>query len=164
MQDVAIVNADQTSHRLGYRAQDAEVTVAEALEQYFRSIPNLLDVDELGDGARDLFTKHDIAHVVFGCDTSLRQEIMMDVWTVFGTDVGLLAYARYLKTPEAQNLLAEIGYVRAIGAFVRTLPDIARVIVHARRMKKKWPWASHAAYMGRPLRDVRRELGLEIVP
>lgn len=149
---------------LGYKQQDATMTIAEGLDEYFRHIPNLIDTGSLEGSARELFTNHDIAHVVFGCDISLRQEVLMDTWTVFGTDVGLIAYARYLNTPEAQNLFKEIGYVRALWGAVLAIPDVFRVIVRARRMKKKWPWKDHEAYLNRSIGEVRRELGLVVVP
>ncbi len=149
---------------LRYREQDSTMTLAEGLEEYFRAMPDLLDPKALGSEAKDLFTQHDVAHIVFGCDTSLRQEAMMDTWTVFGTDVGFFAYMKYFKTPEAQALMKQIGVGRALWGALLAIPDIVRVIARGSAMKKKWPWRDHQRYMDRPLKEIREELGLVIVP
>jgi hypothetical protein len=57
------------------------------------------------DSAR-FFRSHDIAHVVFGLDTTLNDEALGDAWTLLGTDDGLQRYVSYLRTnPEAQQLM-----------------------------------------------------------
>jgi len=149
---------------LRYRDQNSELTLVEGLDEYFHSMSNLLDLNQLQGSERDLFTNHDVAHVVFGCDISLRNEVMMDAWTVFGTDVGVIAYARYLSSPAAQNIFAQIGYLKGFWSAIKALPDVFRVIFRARRMKAKWPWSDHERYMQRSLGDIRRELGLRILP
>lgn len=37
-------------------------------------------------------------------------------------------------------------------------------IARCRRMYKKWPWDDHAAYLDRPLRAIRSEFGITVIP
>ena len=38
--------------------------------------------------AKTFLASHDIAHVVFGCDTTIYGEGVVKVWTTFGTTLG----------------------------------------------------------------------------
>jgi ubiquinone biosynthesis protein Coq4 len=138
-------------------------TVREALAEYHEAIPGLLDEGALDGIARELFHNHDVAHVVFGCDTTIRQEALIDTWTLFGSDLGLSAYVRYMQTPEAKQILVDAGFFTLLREAIFALPDLVRVIVRARRMKKRWPWRDHETYLDRPLDQVREELGIAVL-
>jgi len=161
--DSAITSANAAQPTLRYQEQNATMTLDQGLKEYLGAMPDLLDYSTLEGESKELFTNHDLTHVVFGCDISLRQEAFVDFWTMFGSDVGIRAYMRYLRTPEAQRFLQEIGVLRALWVMVLAFPAMCRVIYRALRMKKKWPWIDHAAYLDRPLADIRRELGVTIV-
>lgn len=94
-----------------YRRQDCRLTVLEGLEEYRTLMPDLIDETRLEGPSRDMFHNHDICHVIFGCDISLRHEGMVDTWTMFGSDVGIRTYMRYLQLPEVKGLFAQIGFV-----------------------------------------------------
>jgi hypothetical protein len=151
------------SSELAYLRQDCPLTIQQALQEYHQALPFLLDERNLSGQARELFHNHDLAHVVFGCDTSIRQEALIDTWTIFGSDVGFSAYLDYLRVPEAKNVVTEAGLGHVVWEFVKALPDVVRVIVRARRMRKRWPWRDHDAYLDRAVADVRRELGIEVL-
>src|SRR5678816_927811 len=124
-----------------YARQNSTQTLREALEEYYQLNPNLLDPDKLAAGATILFRRHDVTHVVFGCDTSLRGETLVDTWTIFGTTAGLSGYLQYFKYPQVNAIFAEVGALQIAAELFRALPDIARVIRAALRVKPKWPWA-----------------------
>lgn len=145
---------------LHYRDPRSIQTLAEGLAELRGAVPGLLDEGRLPEDARQLFHNHDIAHVVFGCDTSLVQEGMVDLWTIFGSTVGLRAYLSYMKTDEAKQVLRDVGLGRALWATLKALPRLAGVIVRARRMTRKWPWTDHDAYLDRPLVEIREEFGI----
>ena len=59
------------------------MTLREGLAEYFRRNPGLMDEAAL---PRDLslgLHSHDIARVVFGCDTSLVGEVVLARWSLF---------------------------------------------------------------------------------
>jgi len=149
---------------LAYMRQDCPMTLRQGLAEYHAMIPGLVAEDGLSDDALDLFHHHDVAHVVFGCDTSVRHEAMVDTWTVFGTDVGVSEYLAYLKVPETRQVLEDTGYLKITWLSGLAVPAVLRVVRAARRMQKKWPWRDHAAWMDRPLSELRAEFGIVVQP
>jgi hypothetical protein len=69
----------------------------------------------------------------------------------------------YLRLPEEQAILAEIGYWRVAATIVQAIPDAFRVAWAARRLIKKWPWQEQDALLDRGLDELRREFGVPLV-
>jgi len=146
-----------------YLEQDCTESLAEGIGEYYAHNAALLDPSKLPVDAAELFRQHDAGHVVFGCDTSLRGETLVDSWTIFATTVGLRGYLEYLRYPQVNQIFAETGYSRIILEFVRSLPDVFRVLVRSRRLVAKWPWQHYGHYLDRPLSDIRREFNIRLV-
>ena len=62
-------------------------TLGEGIAEYYEHNTALLDPSKLPDEVAALFRQHDAGHVIFGCDTSLRGETLIDSWTIFATSV-----------------------------------------------------------------------------
>ena len=125
--------------------------------------PALLDPAKLSDELAEMFRQHDAGHVIFGCDTSLRGETLIDTWTIFATSAGIRVYFEYLKYPEVNQLFAQAGYWRIFVEFLRCLPDVVRVLVRSRRIAPKWHWEQYSSYLDRPLSEIRREFKIHVV-
>ncbi len=157
-----------TSGRHQYQDPRATMTLREGLEEYRAAYPYLIDPDSFTDGTSgELFACHDPCHILFGTNTDLMQEGMTDMWTVWGTDIGFSGYIAYMKAPEARETLG--GIIRDAGAWhmtvemVRGLPQIWRVWRHSRRMTKPWTFRGWRDHLDRPLSEIRREFGIELV-
>ena len=146
-----------------YVNRDSSQKLREAIAEYYECNPELLDPASLPDEVSLLFRQHDTGHVVFGCDTSLRGETLIDTWTIFGSTAGLRGYLQYLKHPQVNQIFSEVGYLRITLEFLRCLPDVARVIRGSRRLASKWPWARYEAYLDRPLVEIRSEFNIEVL-
>lgn len=114
--------------------------------------------------ARELMDRHDVLHVLFGLDTSLRQEAMVDLWTVFGSTARWADMVEYLRLPEEQEILREIGFWRVVATALAAAPDAVRIACAARRLKRKWPWDGHRALLDRPVTELRAEFGVAVGP
>lgn len=149
--------------RFRYQEPDAKITLRQGLAEYYAEHPGLFRPDQLSKDSARFFRAHDIAHVIFGLDTTLRDEALADVWTIFGTDVGLRRYARYIRTnPEAKMLMKQIGLARTVFISLQILPQLPSVWFRARRMSRKWVWDNNEDFMGVPLREIRTELNLRL--
>ena len=146
-----------------YVEQASSQTLAEAIDEYYTINDFLLDPGELGAEVADLFKAHDAGHVIFGCDTSIRGEALIDTWTVMGTDAGMKGYMEYFKHPEVNNIFAETGAWKITVESARCLPDIVRVLIASRRMTAKWPWFSYETYLNTPLADIREQYNIRVV-
>ena len=145
-----------------YVSQDSNQNLREAIAEYYRCNPGLLEPDDLPDGVATLFRQHDAGHVVFGCDTSLRGETLIDTWTIFASTAGLRGYAEYFKYPQVNQIFSDTGYLRIVWEFVRCLPDVLRVIRRSRQLARKWPWSTYEGYLDRSLCEIRREFNIVV--
>jgi hypothetical protein len=111
-----------------------------------------------------LFRSHDLCHVIFGLDTTLADEAMADVRTLFSCDVGWRQYAKYMTgDPEAKAIFKQLGYLRAIGITLWVTPRMVRALFEAARMTRRWPWRPPASFDTRALSDLRREHGIRVM-
>ena len=149
--------------QLRYLEEGSTQSLSEGIAEYYAHNSALLDPSRLPGDAAELFRQHDAGHVIFGCDTSLRGETLIDTWTVFATTAGLRGYLEYFKYPQVNQIFAETGYWRIVLEFVRCLRDVLRVLVRSRRISAKWPWQHYERYLDRPLSDIRREFNIRVV-
>ena len=147
-----------------YTEQKCDLTLAQALDEFYHRNPNA--IRQTGDGLRDdFFRSHDTVHVVFGCDTSIHDEVLADVWTIFGSDLGFRNYLDYLEPlkEDLQNIVDDVGLTRFIWQSLKAVPDALSVIVRTRAMREKWRWADHRDFLNRPLKDVRDQLNICVI-
>jgi ubiquinone biosynthesis protein Coq4 len=153
----------ERSNRPGYTNQDSPQTLREGLAEYHVANPGLLDPLGMPAEAAALFRQHDAAHVLFGCDTSVRGEALVDTWTIFGSSIGLRGYLAYLRLPQVNQVFAEVGRLRILAELLRCAPDVARVTWRSRRMARAWPWQEWEQRLDRPLGELREEFGIRVV-
>lgn len=150
--------------RFVYQQQDAVMTVREGLAEYFAGHPELLHDAQLGGTEKALFHAHDLCHVVFGLDTTLIDEGLVDLWTMLASDVGVMRYLRYLmQSPNAVNIFKSVRWWQYVIDVISSLPRMCLAIVSALRVKRKWPWDANEALLDKPLGELRREFGIRLV-
>jgi hypothetical protein len=136
----------------------------QGLEEYFGGHSGLLKPDSCDIETAAFFHSHDACHVLFGLDTTLQDEGLADLWTVFGTNIGLRRYARCLRTnPAAREIVREIGLFQTIATGLRLFPSVARVFLRSRKMRRKWPWGEEERYLDCPLVELRNEFQIEVL-
>jgi len=152
-----------SSSSLRYATQDSPQTLREGLVEYYAHYLTLLEPAQMSPHAAQLFRQHDAAHVVFGCDTSLRGETLIDTWTIFGSTIGLRGYLAYLKLPQVNQLFAQTGALRIATELLRCLGDVLRVVWRSQRLSQKWPWPSYGDHLDRPLAELRERFNIRVV-
>lgn len=146
-----------------YAEQDSPQSLSEGIAEYYACNPGLLDPARMPPEAEALFRQHDAGHVVFGCDTSLRGEALIDTWTVVGTTAGLRGYLQYFQYPQVNQIFSDVGYWRITVELVRWLPDVLRVLARSRRLSSRWPWAHYQRYLDQRLGEIRRQFNIRVV-
>jgi uncharacterized tellurite resistance protein B-like protein len=147
-----------------YQDQDSSQTLREGLEEFHAGFDNVIqEKDMSSERARELFRCHDTCHVVFGCDTTVGNEVLVDTWSIFGTDVSVKEYSEYLRIPEAQQALTGAGFVRTLLESIRATPRLFDVFLRTREMTKKWPFYSGDAYLDIPLAEIRKEFNIQLI-
>ena len=152
---------------LSFQSQDCDITLAEGLEEYrayLRTNGKKQLIDEPGS---TIIRDHDATHVMFGLDTSLEQESMLDSWVFLGTKWKLKELLAYNKLPELKQLYKDFwhdpGYFKLIMAAIKLLPIKLKIRKRAKQMKKKWPFVSPDSLMNQRVCDLREEFGIKIL-
>ncbi len=71
-------------HDMRFMSQASELTLKEGLDELYTSAPEVAAVSARKGKA---FRDHDLTHVIFGCDTSITGEILLNPWILFGTTI-----------------------------------------------------------------------------
>lgn len=145
---------------LDYQRQDSQLTLAQGLREYRQANPELIESSD--PPSAEMLRRHDAAHVVFGCSTDLRGEVLIHAWTVFATTQSIREAHDASRVMEHRQLFAELGWEVARTA-ATTIPGIARAVLQGLRMTRKWPYHDFEAHLDRPLAEIRREFGIRVV-
>ena len=143
--------------------QDAfdDLTLREALKA-FRDREDLSEkTDKARPEARLHMDRHDTAHVVLGLNTSLRQEALVDLWTIFGTDARWQDMTAYLRLAEEMEIIRQIGWVGMTVSTLRAVWDMPGVVYHTRHQKRKWPWRDYHELLDEPIAALRLSYGIQ---
>ncbi len=141
---------------------DCEMTLEEALSEYYGSRDDLVTGRGISDSARKFFRCHDVAHVVFGCSTTLTNEAMVKIWSFFGTTAGLSLLRDY-RSPESKEIYEQIKWSDVPGTALRSMRVVPLVLFRCLRMHKRWPWSDFDEYVNVRLAEIRREFGIRVV-
>ena len=115
---------------------------------------------DTSDEAKEFFRCHDIAHVVFGCDTTIFGEGVVKIWTVFGTTLGFWKHIAGYNEADAFALFRMYSLKHVAKNILRLFVTIPSVIVRARRMSKPWNWSDFETYMDVPIGKIREEFNI----
>ena len=147
---------------LEYQHSDTTLTLKSGLAEYYASRADLVDGRGVSSAAREFFRCHDVAHVVFGCSTTLLNEAMVKTWSFFGTTRGL-SLARDYRLPEAKEIYEQLEWGSIARTALGSVTAVPRVMARCVRMHKRWPWSDFEAYRQMSLRVLRREYGIQVL-
>jgi len=137
-------------------------TLAEGLAEYFAANPGLKrDVDLLSPQARQFFHSHDVVHVVFGCGTSMPDEAIVKLASIFGTTAGVHVLRGY-ALHESLDIYRRLPLGSTALALLLAPALIVRTIWRCLRQSQRWPWEQHDHLLDVSLRDLRSQFGIQV--
>jgi hypothetical protein len=145
-----------------YQDPESTLTLAEGLREYYASRDGLAGGRGSSAAAQEFFRCHDAAHVVFACDTTLPQEGIVKLWSLFATDAGL-GLLRDYRLPESREIYETLTLPEELRATRVALAALPRVLWRAQHLRKRWPWRAFDEYLQVPLREIRREFGIRVL-
>lgn len=146
---------------LAYQYQDSPQTVSAGIAEYFKAHEEHLNTRALTPAANEFFRCHDASHVVFGCDISLSDELVVKVSSVFGTTVGWNALKGY-RLAESKAVYAELQWADVIQTAVSSLVLVPTTIWRCYRMQERWHWDNYDDFLDVPLVQVRKRFGIQV--
>ena len=152
---------------LEYQKQDCDLTLQEGLDCYYNTFPETTEIFEDDEQSGTLLRDHDCTHVIFGLDTSIEQESILDTWVLWGSKWKLKYLLGYQKLPQIKqlykDLYKEFGVFGFLKIFWKTGGLKRKAMFRAKRMKKKWPFKMPEEYLSMKISDLRKEHGIEII-
>ena len=152
---------------LSFQSQNCEITLAEGLEEYrayLRTNGKKQLIDKPGS---TIIRDHDATHVVFGLDTSLEQESLLDSWVLWGCQWKFKELFAYSQLPELKELnkylQKEVGYLKLVLVVFKLFSIKRKIWRRTKAMNKKWPFKSPDSLMTQRVCDLRKEYGIKIL-
>ncbi len=137
-----------------------DVTLREAFGKFHRKNSRIVSDTEISNDSEIFFNCHDIAHVIFECDTSLRGEGIVKLWTIFGTTLGFANHVKEYADANAFELFRKYSLKHILANVPRVIVVAPVVITRAHKMKKKWPWTSYDKYLDISINEIRKEFNI----
>lgn len=142
---------------------DDSMILQEGLEAFQKKNRKYFSKRSYSEEGKEFLRCHDIAHVVFGCDTTLYGEGVVKIWTTFGTTSSFWKVIRGYNDANAFELFSEYSFrhvMKNIFSYLRVIP---KAIVSAKKMTKPWPFSSYQAYLNTPISEIRKEFNIQVL-
>ena len=153
--------------KLSFQDQSCDLTLEEGLEEYRAYLQTNGKKQLIDKPGSQIIRDHDATHVIFGLDTSIEQESLLDSWVLTGTSWKLKELLAYNKLPEVRQLFKDLrhdpGHFKLVLMVVKLIPIQFKIWKRIRQMSKKWPFVSPDFLMNQSVCDLREEFGIKIL-
>ena len=153
--------------KLSFQDQSCELTLEEGLEEYRTYLQANGKKQLIDKPGSQIIRDHDATHVMFGLDTSIEQESLLDSWLLRGCQWKFKDLFAYQKLPEIKELnkylKKELGYLKLLLAVFKPIPIKRKIRRRTKTMNKKWPFKSPDSLMKQRVCDLREEYGIRIL-
>jgi hypothetical protein len=154
---------DLAAPALAYMASDSRLTLRQGLAEYFAQSNELMESSELPPDMGTRLESHDVAHVVFGCDTSFLGEAALVRWSLFGVTGSVWPYLIGFQRKETRGLFLDAFASFRLSMIGRLLTLSARAITRSLRMRERWPFEDYDRYLDQPLGEIRERFGIRVL-
>ena len=158
---------------LNYQEESCELTLKEGIEEY-RKYLRANNRHVLGENCSEdeklTILGHDATHVIFGLDTSLEEEAMLDCWVIFCVeDFNIIK--EYFKVSldlketneKVFDLANEVGYLKFTYLYLRVIFQKWPKIFFRTRKMKKWSYFFPADFLEKKISDLRKDFNIKIL-
>ena len=151
-----------------YKKQNCSLTLQEGLDEYYESSDPM--IKEYADKYGSFLVNHDLTHVIFGLGTSLKEESMLDTWTLWATDITWKQIYEYSFNKDLRQLTKDLvsdigGWFVVLKGVLKAIPSKIKIIfTRVPEVKKKWPNDGVTQKMlSQPIVNLRKEYGIKIL-
>ena len=155
---------------LEFQKEDCSLTLQEGLDIYYNAFEDQESILR-GDTKTDFIFGHDCTHIIFGLGLSIKEEAILDTYTIFGCKESLklltIGVGQIFRSKELlglyKKLISEHGIKGLINIALssKKSKNIARM--NTKKMKKKWVYFNPESYLSHKIRDIRDEFGILIL-
>ena len=137
-------------------------TLSEGLAEYLAANPSLKRQESLiSPEARQFFRSHDLVHVLYGCGTSMPDEAVVKLSSLFGTTGGMQVLRGYTNF-ETLDIYAKLPPGSTVLALITSPYLIALTLWRCARQNQRWPWVENEQYLDMPRTELRSKFGIRV--
>lgn len=144
-----------------FEHQDSQQTLAQGIEEYFAANPGLAKGRNMTPEAAHFFQCHDAVHVVFGCGTTLDDEAVVKIASIFGTTEGFRVLKGY-RLHESLDIYRQLRVADVLRSVMRSMVTVPRTLLRCHHQRALWPWADYQQYLHTPLYEMRQRFGITV--
>tara|TARA_B100001063_G_scaffold134195_1_gene125547 strand:+ start:463 stop:954 length:492 start_codon:yes stop_codon:yes gene_type:complete len=155
---------------LEFQKQNCDLTLEEGLNIYYGAFEDQESILK-GDTLPEFIFGHDCTHVIFGLGLSLKEEAILDTYTIYGCKNSIKiifkAAGQIFKSKELlslyKKLISEhgvVGLLKLVNSSKKS-KKIART--KTKNMKKKWSYFVPKSYLSYKINDLRDEYGIKVL-
>lgn len=151
-----------------YSAKINNLNLDEALQIHYQINPQFTPWYEYEKGIlQETMKAHDICHILFGVDTSLLGEFRVELWSIFGTNLGVVGYQKITSNKkvlaEPLEIARKIGYLKVLRLMFINFIEVFRIPYLSSKMSKKWVCFQEEKYMQTTVGEIRKEFGVKLI-
>ncbi len=139
------------------------MTLRQKLEIFREKNKSYFSTVNQSQESKEFMDCHDIAHVVFGCNTSLYGEGIVKIWCTFGTDLRYSEITKAYAEVGAYHLAKQYSVIHVLKNIVILILTIPKAIYRSRMMTKPWPFRNYSHYLDKSMDEIRIEFGINII-
>lgn len=140
-----------------------DITLQQGLDEFQKKNMKFFSKRHMSEKGEAFLRRHDIAHVVFGCDTTIYGEGVVKIWTSFGTTSGFWKVVNGYNEVSALELFKAYSFRHVMKNILRYLLVIPKVLFRVRKMAKPWPFSDYETYLNTPISEIRKEFNIQII-
>ena len=161
----------QRSHPC-YTNKNSTQTLRQGLEEYYAVNPKITNPRKLAPEFAKILFAHDASHVIFGCKTTMYDEIKLLPLGFWTSDFKFKDYINTRRDPIIRpaidimydDLVKQKGllwlYSSILFVLPRLLPEVIVIWFKTRGKRKYYPFLNYASLLDRPLLAIRQEFDL----
>ena len=159
---------------LNFQNQDCNTSLQEGIDEYrsyLRKNNRYVLGEQVSDSEKWGILCHDATHVIFGLDTTLEEEAMLDCWVFFGGN-----YFQTLKdyfsgkinfketTEKVEILLKDVGYTKYFFLYLKVMyKKWPTILFRCFKMKKRWNYYFSEEILDKSIKEIREEFHIKIL-
>jgi ubiquinone biosynthesis protein Coq4 len=144
--------------------QNCESTLQQCLDNYYQEHKDFYQPDDMDADSKKVFLAHDVCHIVFGADTNIRGETIVEQWILNATDVGAKNYFEALLSGQTTlDAVKATVNLKSIGQATLSLPAILKTFWRAKQIEPKWNFYNYNEYLHTSINQIREQYKIKII-
>ena len=158
-------NSKNINYKDFYSSKINHLTLSEALDLHYELNPQFTKWSEYGSKLeQNMMKSHDIMHIIFGCDTSLKSELRVELFTLFCNNLSLQEYKKIVSnsevTKEPLEIAKKVGLFKFFWVLISHIYYLPYSYYISLKMTKKLPILSMDQYLNHKIGEIRKEFNL----